>query len=90
MKAFLNRREFAVLGETFDGCYIFAVGLDGEHGAGLDGYSVEQDGACAAGRGIAADVGAGETRIVADEVDEEQARLNVGGVGGAIDVDGDL
>ena len=65
-----------------------AVGLDGEHRAGLHRLAVEQDGAGAAVGGVAADVGAGQAQVLAQEVDQQQARLDLGLRGGA--VDGDL
>ena len=52
-----------------------AVGLDGEHQAGARGLAVDEDGAGAADAVLAADVGAGEPEVLAQEVDEELARL---------------
>jgi hypothetical protein len=45
-----------------------AVGLDGQHQAGAHGLAVEQDGAGTAHAVLAADVGAGEIEVVAEEV----------------------
>ena len=44
---------------------------------GLDRLSVHEDGAGAAVAGVAADVRAGEVDHVADEVDEQLARLDL-------------
>ena len=72
IEALLDRVELPVLLEPFDRHDLPAVGLDGEHGAGLDGRSVEQHRACAAVRRVAADVRARQPQGLADEVDEQQ------------------
>jgi hypothetical protein len=54
-----------------------AVGLNGEDGACLDRVAVQKDGAGAAVGGVAPDVGAGETELVTEEVNEQQARLDL-------------
>ncbi len=64
---------------------VAAVGLHREDGAGLHRPAVQEDGAGAAVRRVAADVGAGEPQVLADEVDEQQARLDVGLVLLAVD-----
>ena len=53
-----------------------AVGLDREHGAGLDRLAVEVDGAGAAMAGLAADMRAGEVELLAQEMDQQGARLD--------------
>ena len=67
-----------------------AVGLDGEHRARLGAAPVDVDGARAAVAGVAAGVGAGEPERVAQEVDEEEARLDVGLARLAVDGDRDV
>ena len=67
-----------------------AVGLDGEHRAGLGALAVDVDGAGAAVARVAADVRAGQPERVAQEVDEEEARLDVGLVGLPVDGDRDV
>src|SRR5512142_118579 len=62
--------------EALDGADGAAVRLDREDGAGLHRTSVEEDGARAAVRRVAADVRAGHAERLADEVDEEQAGLD--------------
>src|SRR5207237_8105878 len=62
-----------------------ALGLHGEDGAGLHGFAVDQHGAGAAMRGVAADVRAGQAEGLAQEVDEEQPRLDLDAVGNAVD-----
>src|ERR1051326_1539812 len=82
----LHGIEAAVFGESFDGEDIAAVGLDGEHGATLDGLAVHVDSASAAQRGFAADVGTGESNDIAEVVNEEQSWLD--GVGMGLPIDG--
>ena len=55
-----------------------AVGLHREQRAGLDAAAVDQDGAGAALARVAADVRAGQEKVLAQEVDQEHARLDVG------------
>ena len=62
-----------------------AVGLHGEHQARAHRLAVHQHGAGAADAVLAADVRAGEAELVAQEVAEQQARLDLGGVGRAVD-----
>ena len=68
--------QLAVGGQAFDGEDFAAVGLDGEHGAALDGLAVERHGASAADGRLAADVRTGEAGHFAQVMDEEQARLD--------------
>jgi RNA polymerase sigma factor (sigma-70 family) len=49
-----------------------AVGLRGEHRAGLDRLAVEIDGACAAMARLAPDVRTGKAEVVADEMDQQR------------------
>ncbi len=50
---FLNGMHFAVCrGESFNGQDAGAVGLDGEHGAALDGFAIHVDGASSADGGF--------------------------------------
>ena len=61
--------------------------LYGQQQAGADGLPVELHRAGAADAVLAADVGAGQPRLVADEVGEEQAGLDRALVGDAVDLD---
>ena len=47
-ESFLDRMQVAVRSESFNRRYVAAVGLDGQHRAGLNGLSIEQNGAGAA------------------------------------------
>src|SRR5262245_17522015 len=89
-EAILDGMELAVPLEPFDGQEISAVGLHGEDRARLHRNAVHQDSAGAAMRRIATDVGAGQPQLFAKEVDEEEPRLDLGLVLGAVDRDMDL
>ena len=78
------------VGHALDGLDLAAVGLDGEHRAGLGALAVDVDGARAAVARVAADVRAGQPEVVAQEVDEQEAGLDVGLVGLAVDRDRDV
>ena len=85
-ESFLHGIELAVGGQTFDGQNLAAVGLDGEHGAALDGFAVDMHGASAAQRRLAADVRAGQSGHFAQVVNQQQARLD--GVGALLSIEG--
>src|SRR5687767_11140866 len=76
-EAGLDRVELAVLLESLDGLDLVAGGHRGEHRARLDRLAVHQDGADPAVARVAAPVGPGQAECVAQEVDEQQARLDV-------------
>src|SRR5260370_36164001 len=61
-----------------------------QHRAGLDRLAVEQHRAGAAVRGVATDVGAGQAQHLAQEMDQQQARLHLGLALGALHLDPDL
>ena len=67
-----------------------AVGLDGEHRAGLGALAVDVHRARAAVARVAADVRAGQAEDVAQQVDEQEARLDVGLAGLAVDRERDV
>src|SRR5229473_322897 len=81
----LDRVQLAVLGHAFDRGDLRAVGLDGQHGAGLHGLAVQMDDAGPALARVAAHVRAGEPGQLADEVHEEEPGLDVMRVSDAID-----
>ena len=56
--------------------HVGAVALHREMGAALHRAAVEVDGAGAAVAGLAADVRAGEVAFLAQEVDQQRARLD--------------
>src|SRR5262249_54144423 len=61
-----------------------AVGLERQRGAGLHGDAVEMDHAGAALRGVAANMGAGQPQMFAQELDQEGTGIDVGGDGFAV------
>jgi hypothetical protein len=81
----LQWMELAVLLEPLDRHELLALGLDGEHRAGLHGPVVQENGAGAAMGRVAADVRAGQAQHVAQQVDQQEARLHVGLVLFAVD-----
>ena len=80
----------AALGEALDRLHAAAVGLGGEHQAAAHGRAVHAHGARAADAVLAAHVRAREPEVVAEEVDEVLARLDVSGHGRAVDGQRDL
>jgi hypothetical protein len=63
--------------------------LDREHVAGLHRLAVDEHGAGAALRRVAADVGAREAQSVAQEIDEQGSGFDLGGDGLAVHRQGD-
>src|SRR5438094_2860725 len=63
--------------EALDGRQLSAVRLHRQHQAGAHRLAVEQHGAGAAHAVLAADVGAGEPQVLAQEVAQEEPRLDV-------------
>ena len=76
-EALLDRVEHAALLEVLDRADLAAVGHGRQHGALLDRLAVHPHHAHAAVRRVAAPVGAGQAEVVAQEVDEQQSRLDV-------------
>lgn len=75
-KSFLNGVELALGGESLDGRDFSAIRLECQDGARFDRDTVEQHRACAAEGGFAADMSAGELAFLAQEIDEQKARLD--------------
>ena len=73
-----------------DGLDAAPVGLDREHRARLGALAVDVDRAGAAVARVAADVRAGQPEVVAQQVDEQEARLDVRLVDLAVDGDLDV
>src|SRR5438445_7657011 len=72
----LHRMQLPVRGQTLDRDHGRAVGLNGEDRARLDSLAIDEDRARAALAGVAADVGTGEAEVVAEKVNDEEARLD--------------
>ena len=74
----LQRRQLAVgAGQPFNGQQRAAISLDGEHQAGADRFAVELDRAGATDAVLAPDVRPRQSRVMADEVREQGARLDL-------------
>ena len=75
----LHRMQLAVdCGEALDRRHGGAVDLDRQHGARLHRAAVDMDDAGAALAGVAADMGAGQPQMLAQELDQQRARIDVG------------
>jgi hypothetical protein len=84
-ETFLHGMKLTVLRQTFNGGNFRAIGLDGQQRAGLYRLTVEHNGAGAADRCFAADVCAGQSGQIADEMNQQQARFNIGFIFFAVD-----
>ena len=90
MEGRLDRMQGAVAGcEAFDGRDRRTVGHHGENRAGFDRLSIDIDGAGAALRRVAPDMGSGQTKIVAEKMNQKLARFDRSGPARAIDLEGD-
>ena len=76
--------------DALDGQDLVAVRLHRQHQAGARGAAVEQDGAGAADAVLAAEMRAGEAELVAQEIGERQAHLDLVLVALAVDRQRDL
>ena len=88
-EAVLHRVKVPVRGEALDRRDLGAIGLDGEQRAGLDGAAVHEDGARAADAGLAPDVGPGQIADLAQEMNQQQPRLDVATMFAAVDAKSD-
>ena len=85
----LQRMEIAVRRQPFDRLDRRAVGLNREQKAGPDRCAVEADGAGSAHAMLAADVRAGQSQGVTEEVRQQQPRLDELAVAPTVDGYGD-
>src|SRR6516162_8131703 len=85
LEALLQRVQLAGGGQALDGADLVPVGLDGQHGARLHRAPVDQHGARAAVGGVASHVGAGQAEPAADQVGQQQPRLDFGDLLLAVD-----
>ena len=83
----VEKSTLVALREALNGRHLTPVCLHGQGQAGPDRLAVEQHRAGPADPVLAADVGAGQAEVVAEEVREEQARRHALGVGAAVDAD---
>src|SRR5262245_27183065 len=77
VEALLNWMQFSICGESFHSLDFHSIGLHGKNRTRLDGFAVQLNSARAAGGRITADVRAGHVEVLAQEVDEQQPRLNI-------------
>src|SRR6266849_424352 len=87
MEGRLNRMQCAAGRETFDRRDPGSVGHHSENRAGFDGLSIDIDGAGAALRRVATDVGSCKAEIVSEQMNQKFARFDRRGLTHAIDVD---
>ena len=82
--------ELAFGGDAFDRLNVLADGVDGEHGAAVDDFAIDADGAGAAGAAVTDAFGAGEVHAVAESVEQSGARFDFDGTLFAVDIERDL
>lgn len=87
-KTCLNRMQFPVAAQAFDGRDVRAIRLNREHGAGFHRFSIQQDGARAAQARFASDVRPRQPAAVPKEMNQKQAGIDFMLVGRTIDADG--
>src|ERR1022692_4100195 len=87
-EGFGNRVRLAV-GNAFDGLYVFALGVDGQNRATIYGFAVDDDGASAAGGPVAHPFGAGQFQLIAQRIEQRDARLQVESLRFAVDLERD-
>ena len=80
----LHRMQRAIAGQPFDGGHLGAIGLDRQQGAGFDRLAVDMDDAGAALAGVAADMGAGQAELLAQELHQQRSALDSTGGGLAV------
>ncbi len=73
----LHRVQFVAPGDTFDGGDVGACGLSGQHSAGFHRPAVDMHDAGAALAGIAADMGAGQVEMLAQQMDQQRSVFDV-------------
>jgi hypothetical protein len=74
----LHRVQFVALGDTLNGGDIGAVGLSDQHRAGFDRPPVDMHDTGAALAGVAADMGAGQIQMIAQEMDKKSSVFDIG------------
>ena len=80
LEALLNGVQPFSCGQSFDGDHFLPIGLNGQYGAGFDGFTIEQNGACSAAGGVAADMSTGHAKLFADEVNQKRPWFDLDGV----------
>src|SRR5262245_59041373 len=88
-ESLLNRMELPILLQSLNCGDLTPICLDRKKSAGLDRLSIQMHRASAAVCGIATDVSPGQAEDVADAVDEEEPRLDLGFHIRTVDLDAD-
>src|SRR5215469_16566593 len=73
----LDGMQLPVARESFQGRDLRAIGLDGEHRAGLYRLSIDEDGAGAADAGLTSHVRSGQPTHLAQKLNKQHARLDL-------------
>src|ERR1035438_1615503 len=87
-EGFRDRVRLAA-GNAFDGLNVFALRVDGQNRAAIHGFAVEDDRAGAAGGPVAHALGAGQFQLIAQRIEQRDARLQVEGLRFAVDLERD-
>ncbi len=74
LERLLQRMQFIPGREPLDGQHLAAVGLTGQHQAGVDRLAVHEHGARAAIADVAAELGAGQVELIAQEPEQRRFR----------------
>src|SRR4051812_1730379 len=77
MEGALHRMQHTILGQAFDGGDLRSFHLGGEEGAAFDGHAIDMHHASAALAGVAADMSAGQAKLLAQEIDQKGAVLGL-------------
>ncbi len=85
-----HRVELAAVDEALGRLDLLALCLQRQHGAGVDGFAVEHHGAGAAGAAVADALAAGDIEVVAQGVEQRDARLDRGSHVGVVDIERQL
>jgi hypothetical protein len=81
----LHRMKLLALRESLDRRNLLVTCIERERHAARDDLAVEPDRACRAGAAIAADLGAGEAELVAQDLDESGCGIDVQSASPAVD-----
>jgi hypothetical protein len=81
----LHRMEPLALGESLDRRDLLAACIHREGHAARDDFAIEPHGTCGARAAVAADLGAGESELVAQHFHQRRRRIDVHGARPAID-----
>jgi hypothetical protein len=87
LKGRLNRMQPIRWREALNRCDRRPVGHNSKNRAGFDGQAIDIDSAGAALRGIAANMGPGQTKIVAQQMNQQFARFDRNAAAVSVDVD---